>query len=604
MAFDVVVYGATPAGVAAAVSAAREGARTALFQEDRHIGGLASGGLSNTDFKSFEALSGVFREFMQRVRAYYVETHGDGSQQAIECVQGGYYEPRVARLVFERMLEESGVTVFLDAPLAGVSIRTDGPRKRIGRANLGGKPIEARVFIDATYEGDLLAAASVPYELGCEDKARYGESLAFDKPNRWVQTYNFRVCLTSDPENRIPIKKPERYDRERFAGILDLIDQGELGGLTQETDPGGYVLKFRPIPNRKADWNDNARTPISLSIPNVNHPWPEGSAEVRRGIFETYKDHSLGLFWFLANDPDVPQSWRSEMSEWGLPRDEYPDTGHWSPALYVREGRRMLGRYVFTQHDVAQAEGDVRTKLQPDSVAIGDYPLNCHGVWSPGPGEPRVGHLGQRVEPFQVPYGVMLPDGMDGFLAPVPMSASHVGYAALRMEPVWTALGQAAGVAAGMAVAGGSEPGDVNVGALQRRLHELGALTVYASDLGTETAIPRPGWDKTGGEFRAWLHTVPPQSKLFRATQWFGTKGFFHGLQGRDVEPEPGLVGRSTGQWGLRRPGHAIEADKPLDEILVARWDGLAKDLGMNPAGVFEAGMTRGEYLLGLWEKA
>src|SRR5690606_20878828 len=121
------------------------------------------------------------------------------------------------------------------------------------RAKLGAKPIEARVFIDATYEGDLLAAASIPYELGCEDQARYGESLAFDKPNRWVQTYNFRVCMTNDPANRIPIEKPERYDREEFAPILDLIAKGELGGLTQETDPGGYVLKFRPIPNRKAD---------------------------------------------------------------------------------------------------------------------------------------------------------------------------------------------------------------------------------------------------------------------------------------------------------------------------------------------------------------
>ncbi|MBI1357963.1 MAG: FAD-dependent oxidoreductase [Acidobacteria bacterium] len=602
---DLLVYGATPSGVAAAVNGAREGLSVLLVQPDGHIGGLASGGLSNTDFKSFEALGGTFREFMQGVEDHYKAAHGPDSQQVIDSVLGGYYEPGVARAVFEKMLAEAGVEVLLNhRVLQTQATAAQGPR-RIESADFA-KPdgglahLRARFFIDATYEGDLIAASGVPTRVGCEAKSEYGEPLAFDEANNYVQTYNFRVCLTEDPANRMPIEKPADYDRSRYAPILGYIAEGSLKSLSQLGDPRAYVLKVRRIPNAKADFNDNFHTPISLSIENVNHPWPTGGPQVRQEIFDHYKSYSLGLFWFLANDEELPADWREEMSRWGLPRDEYADSGHWTPALYVREGRRMVGRRVFTQNDVAQAPGDARAVLQPDSVAIGDYSLNCHGVWAPSPTEPQIGHFGVSIPPFQVPYGVMVPPEVENLLAPVPVSASHVGFSAIRMEPVWTALGQASGLGAAQALRQGLAAANVDVTALQLRLHELGAMTIYASDLAAERTIPRPAWDPAGGAFQARVQQPGEASDLFRAAQFLGTKGFFHGLTAADAPAEPESQGRSTGQWGLRRPRHQVEPDRPLDPALAARWRELARTaLGVEVDDLGSS--TRGEALVAIF---
>ena len=396
---DVVVYGATPGGIAAAVNAAREGATVALVQEDGHIGGLTAGGLSNPDFQSFEALGGTWREFMHRVERYYVRAHGAGSQQVIDSVRGAYSEPRVARRVFEEMLAgEKRITTYLHHRLASAkTVDAANGRKRLTAAtftNLKTQQslvVEATVFIDGTYEGDLLAAAGAKHRVGCESKAEYGESLAPAEANGHSMTYNFRVCLTTDRANFVPIPKPATYRREDFAPLIGLIKAGKIKGL-KAPGPRPAIFKVRPIPNQKADWNDEAASPISLSLENVNHPWPEGSPEVRERIFNVYKDHSLGLFWFLANDPEVPEAYRAEMSRWGLPKDEYVDTGHWSPALYVREGRRLVGEYVFTEKDTQPAPGSVRAPVQTDGVAIGDYIISSHGTSSPSFGV-TLGHI-------------------------------------------------------------------------------------------------------------------------------------------------------------------------------------------------------------------
>ncbi|MBK9165879.1 MAG: FAD-dependent oxidoreductase [Bryobacterales bacterium] len=487
--YDVVVYGATPGGVAAAVNAAREGVSTALLQEDHHIGGLASGGLSNSDFRSFESLGGTFLEFTQRVKQHYAAAHGPDSQQVVDSVEGGYYEPSVARKVFEEMLREAGVAVHVRHRLLAVSAEPSGERRRITQARFtdlaSGRPVEVsgRMFIDGTYEGDLLAQAGIAYHLGCESKAAYGESLAFDEENRYVQTYNFRVCMSRSPANRIPLEKPSNYDRKEYAPLIGYLRDGVVDALDQRTG-AKPVLKVRPMANDKADFNDVWQSPISLSVENVNHPWPEGSPEVRQRIFNYYKDYSVGLLWFLTHDPEVPADWRAEMAQWGLPKDEYPETGHWTPALYVREGRRMIGMRVFIEQDTQPEPGELRARLNPDAIAMADYSINCHGVWSAGPGQPSLGHLSKAIQPYQVPYGVLLSKDVDNFLAPVPMSASHVGFAALRMEPAWTAIGQAAGVAAAMSLKTGASLRALDVPTLQLRLHELGAKTVYVSDLG------------------------------------------------------------------------------------------------------------------------
>jgi hypothetical protein len=352
--FEVVVVGATPAGVAAACNAAREGVKVALIEETGHIGGLVSGGLSNTDFIDFESVGGTFLDFMRRVESHYADAYGPNSRQVQDCVLGGYYEPRVARKVFEDMLAEQKVDVLRLYRLEGVEVRKgrleaasfrnlkNGKRRRIG----------ATVFIDATYEGDLMAKAGVPYHLGCEARSRYGEPLAPEEENPWVQTFNFRVCLTRDPANSLGLPKPARYRREDFSVLAEQLRSGEVKSFANP-DPLP-VLKVRPIPNLKADFNDIHQA-FSLALENINHPWAEGDAGVRSAIFEQYKDHSLGLFYFLANDAAVPVDIRRQMSAWGLPRDEFADTEHWTPALYVREGRRMIGDYVFTQKDALPA---------------------------------------------------------------------------------------------------------------------------------------------------------------------------------------------------------------------------------------------------------
>jgi hypothetical protein len=612
--FDVVVYGATPAGVAAAVNAAREGASTILVQEDGHIGGLASGGLSNTDFRSFESLGGTFREFMQRVKRHYAETFGEDSQQVIDCVEGGYYEPKVARLVFEQMLDEANVSVLLHHRLKETEVTrtlevsgslTD-ERKRIVAArftnlkNDAARDIRARVFIDATYEGDLIAAAGVAYRVGCEAKEEYGESLAFDEANNYVQAYNFRVCLTRDPDNRHPLPKPDDYDRSHYAPLIEHIASGRVNALSQQTGDRP-VLKIRPMANEKADFNDVEASPISLAVRNVNHPWPDGSPKVRQSIYEFYRDYSLGLFWFLTYDPEVPDEWRREMRQWGLPKDEYPENDHWSPALYVREGRRMVGVYVFTEKDTQPESGQVRARLHPDSIAIGDYSHSSHGVFDPEPGAPPIGVIGKAVAPFQIPYGVLLPKELNGLLAPVPMSASHVGFSALRMEPTWTALGQAAGVAAATAVREDAELRDLDVTHLQLRLHELGAMTVYVSDLGTPTDVPRPAWDRPGTTFRAWLSSVPSASPYFQAAQFFGTKGFFHGLSGPEEIARREPRSPTTGQWRSRYANHFLAPDTPMDVDLARRWLEMAGDLKLQPnltaEQAVEQELTRGEFL-------
>ncbi len=593
--YEVVVVGATPAGVAAACNAAREGARVALVEESVLIGGLAAGGLSNSDFRDFESVGGTFLEFMQRVEAHYVKTHGPDSAQVKDCVLGGYYEPGVARRVFESMLAEQRVAVYRLHLL--IAAKLDG--RRLIAADFqdlrdGSKRrFTAGVFIDATYEGDLMARAGVPYHLGCEAGSTYGESLAPAEENRWVQTYNFRVCLTRDPANSLGLPTPEGYRAEDFAA---LARQFRTGYVRSFSNPGPRpVLKVRPIPNRKADFNDIPLA-FSLALKNVNHPWVEGNAEVRAGIYDRYKRHSLGLFHFLASDPSVPAAVRARMREWGLPKDEYQDSDHWTPALYVREGRRMTGAYVFTQKDAEPVAGGVRSSVQTDSIAIGHYSLNCHGVYSPAEGV-NVGAFGAPVAPYQVPYRVLLPPNVDGLLVPVAVSASHVGYSTLRMEPTWTALGQAAGIAAAWAARQRRDPKHTDVRALQRRLHELGAMTVYVPDLGPPRHVSRPSWDPPG-TFLVRRLEEPGKSALFRAAQYFGTHGYFHLLPrvaGAAGKPRP-----ATGQWLEARMDLAIEPNKVIDEALAEEW---RKRAGARAARQLRADgrLTRGEFLKRLY---
>lgn len=593
--FDVLVYGATPAGIAASISAAREGASVVLLEETSHIGGLTSGGMSNTDFRSFEAVQGWYREYMNRVVAYYSETYGAGSPQVKGAAHGAWAEPKVTRLLFERMLaEQKSLKLFTRHRLLKVhSAAAGNGRTRpvaadfLDLASNQQRSIQATQFIDATYEGDLLDLAGARYTLGREPRSQYGELLAgivyFSSDRKIlpgstgegdsrIQCYNFRVCMTDDPANRVPVPKPAGYSRDEFVPLLNVLKSGQVKTVNEG------LVRFRYVQNRKADVNDLMGSPFSLRLLEENDEWPKGSPETRARIFERFKTYTLGFFWFLQNDPEVPAHIRNELAPWGLPRDEFTDTGHFPPVLYVREARRLVGDWVFTEKDTQPAPGSVRAPVHPDSVAVGDYTLDSHGVAKPDGYHLDMpeGKFAFPVVPYQIPYRVLLPSNVENLLVPVCMSASHVGFNALRMEPQWAALGQAAGIAAGMAVREGTAPRELRVPDLQRRLWSLKAITVYTAD-------------------------VMPESPEFEAVQYWGTRGLFADLVDRKQSPYQTPESLKMGQWAKAWPYHAVDLDKPMDAALAARWLNRA---GLKPGLAFERARTRGEFLRLMLEKA
>lgn len=561
---DVLVYGGTPGGIAAAIAASRDGARVMLVEPTRHVGGLVTSGLSHTDFRTYEGLNGLFLDFARRVEAHYRQADGAQSEQVRACRRGTQAEPHVNERVFEQMLaEQPSLTVCKGLGLASVQLggTTDTRRSitRVGFTSADGRTREefaARVFIDATYEGDLMARAGVAYRVGREGRGEYQETLAPEQVDSQLQAYNFRLIMTRDPALRVAVEQPEGYRREDFAAILPLLGgeggDGRIGAIFGY--PTGCVFKAQlpALPNGKYDINDVSGGAVRLSLPGENRDWPEGDAAARARVFAAHLRSSVGLLWFLQNDPEVPAKLRDEARAWGWCNDEFTDNGHLPRQLYVREARRMVGARVFTERDTDAAPGDARSVFQSDGIAMGDYGPNCHGTAHEGPrfGGRHTGEFYKRVAPYQVPYGVLVPRERDNLLVPVACSASHVGFCALRLEPIWMALGQAAGVAARVAL-GGQGQGPIAVDAVpvprvQHLLHAEGAATIYVAD-------------------------VPPGAPQFAAVQWLGARGGLHGLA--PAGTVPGQRGQNIeGQYYAAFPGHAFEPDRPVDDALLRRW--------------------------------
>lgn len=584
--FDVLVYDSTPSGVAASVAAAREGASVLLVQPDGHLGGLTSSGLSHTDFISFESLGGLWLDFMNRVEAHYRETYGEDSPQHRGCVRGGLYEPKVAEMVFREMLaEQDSIELRPHRRIvkALVAESEDGsPRVEeavfVDDRDGSSETVRARIFIDASYEGDFLAAAKVPTRLGCEGREQYGESLAPPEPNDHVMAVNFRLMLTRDPALRIPMPAPERPRPEKFEGLVEAVRAGEIEprSVTGEGWRIDDVVRARPVPNEKADINDRKGSSVSHKLVEELDGWCEADPEGRAELYELLRQHTLELFHFLRTDPRLPDWMREDAAEWGLPRDEFVENGHWPPEPYIREGRRMIGGRVLIQEDFELEPGSVRSRLHPDAIAIGDYNINSHGThW----GEDGVleGNTSHGVRPWQVPIGAILPDRHANVLASVPVSASHIAYCAIRMEPTWTAIGEAAGIVAAMASARGEAVQRIPVPEVQERLHSHGAKTIYVSD-------------------------IEPGSPYFRAAQYFGLRGLFHDIH----EPEectewwPRELISPLGQWREAMPYHDLQPDTKRTPELTAQWLSVS---GID-AEVPESVVTRGDLLLWMAEES
>ena len=570
---DVLIYGATPAGIAAALAAAEGDRSVYLVEPTARIGGLTTHGLSHSDFHSFEAQSGPFLQFSQRVLRHYQDTYGEDSEQVRDSWRGTHGEPSVNLMVFEKMLaEKPTIRVLKEHRL--ISVATENYSITASRFFLPGKTtttIEARLFIDASYEGDLLAAADVPYRVGREARSEYGESLAPETADDALQGYNFRLCMTQVAANRVPIPVPENYDREQYADLVPLVEAGKFRSAFGY--PGRpFVLKAHlPIlPNGKHDINDVSKGLVRLSLPGNNREYPDGDLATRRRIEQDHLDWQFGLIHFIQTDPALPEAFRNAAATWGLCRDEFADTDHVPPRIYVREARRMVGLHVYTEADTEYASNDARARLHPDSIAIGEYSHNCHGTGHEGPriGGKHTGEFYKGVAPYQIPYGVIVPQRTRNLVVPVACSASHVGFCALRLEPIWMSLGETAGLAAAAALRENVSVQKVDVAALQRKIWSRGGATIHLSD-------------------------VPPDHPDFTAVQWWGSMGGWHGIE--PAPRKPGTRGKHiTSQYFESFPGHAARLEQSLNKDLRNRWTALANRHGLP---VPEAVGTRGDWI-------
>ncbi|MBI3948239.1 MAG: FAD-dependent oxidoreductase [Armatimonadetes bacterium] len=466
--YDVLVVGATPGGIAAALAAARTGARVALTEHSPWIGGMMAGGLSNTDFKYKETHGGTFREFTSQVLDFYKSVYGPESRQAQVSIGGYKFEPRVARAVLRRMLAaEPNISLFL--PLRATGVKKEG--RRVAAVTFadpvggGTRTLTARFTIDATYEGDVAALAGAEYRIGRESRDDYDEQHAGElfwnmdekdlkkrivwekssgKGDRRVQAYNYRLCLTSRPDNLVLIPEPEGYDRSHY---LKIIADARSGYANWKRVMGYQGL----LPNDKWDVNNSASYWPSTDFIGANYDYPEADWQRREAITRAHRSYIQGLLYFLQNDPELPEEFRAEARRWGLARDEFVDNENWPTQIYVRESRRFVGEYWFTENDTRPRAGEGRSPLQKEGVAVGDYSLDSHATQPPKPDAPHLVEgffYGGHTEPYQVPFGVMVPKGVEGLLVPVAVSATHIGLSTVRMEPTWMALGQAAGTAA------------------------------------------------------------------------------------------------------------------------------------------------------------
>ncbi|MBR4994681.1 MAG: FAD-dependent oxidoreductase [Alistipes sp.] len=538
--YDVCVYGGTSAGVIAAYAVAKQGKKVLLVEPAYRLGGMSSGGLGQTDIGNKQVVKGLALDFYRRVGAHY------------NRLESWIFEPSVAENIFKEYITRGNVEVLYGhritklrkqgTTISSIAVESveDGSRKTIG----------AKVFIDCSYDGDLMARSGVSYIVGREDNKVYGEDhngvqmqhlhqfidnidpyVVKGDPNsgllwgisdaemaptgsgdKMVQAYNYRICLTKDKANMLPIEKPANYDASRYELLLRIIEASKNYNLS------AYFI-ISPMPNNKTDINN--RGAFSTDMIGMNHDYPEASYERRAEIIQAHKEYTLGLLWFMGNDERVPQQLRDQMLSWGLPKDEYTEYGHWTPQLYIREARRMVGEYVATQ-----ANCDNIAKVD-DGVGMAAYTMdshNCQRIVIVKDGKAMVKNEG-NVEiygglPYDVSYRCLTPkrEECDNLLVPVCLSASHIAYGSIRMEPVFMLLAQSAAKAACLAIDGGVKVQEVDVAEIQRMYDEDPLLDGTPADIVIDDAdIEAPAaWrsiNKNNGYGRSYLVLDPTKEK-------------------------------------------------------------------------------------------
>ncbi|MCC6290151.1 MAG: FAD-dependent oxidoreductase [Chitinophagaceae bacterium] len=492
IAVDICVYGGTSSGVIAAYTAKKMGKTVVLIEPGKRLGGLTSGGLGYTDIGNKFAISGLALDYYRRIGNYYGK------------FEQWIFEPHIAENLFKQYIQSGAVNVLYTNRLKSVS--KDGTAIKTITVENSDKPnsntdytITAKVFIDCSYEGDLMAKSGVSYTVGRESNNTYGELYngvqlrdkhqfrdsidpykvkgdpksgllwgisseevaAQGSGDKKVQTYNFRICLTSDPANQIPITRPDDYDAARYELLIRVLEK-------EPNRPFDLIMKPDLMPNQKTDINNNG--PFSTDMIGMNHDYPEGGYEKRKEIQKAHESYTKGLLYFIGHDPRMPKHLRDEMLKWGYPKDEYTDNNNWTPQMYIRECRRMIGDYVMTQ---ANCEGK---EIVTDGVGMAAYTMDSHNcqriviekdgvMMVKNEGDVQVGGF----PPYPVAYRSLTPKAAEctNLLVPVCLSASHIAYGSIRMEPVFMVMGQAAATAATLAIDKQKSVQDINIPQLQ-----------------------------------------------------------------------------------------------------------------------------------------
>ena len=531
--FDIVIYGGTSSGIAAAIQSSRMGKSVAILEPTNRIGGLTTGGLGQTDIGNKIAIGGISREFYENIKVYYDDPTNWKWQKRAEYLDGGQtrtekdensmwtFEPSAALKVYKTMIAREQITLIYNERLN----RKNGVKKKNGKIVTiemeSGKVFQGEIFIDATYEGDLMAAAGVSYTIGRESNAQYGETLngvqanikntsllgtvsrngfnhnflpgvdpyvekgnpksgllpnIVEKPglegegDKKIQAYCFRMCLTDHPENRIPFSKPEGFNELDYE-LLIRNYEARKGPIREMYSYGNSLLPWinSNMPNRKTDTNN--KFGFSTDFIGRNYNYPEGSYAEREKIIEEHRNYQMGLMWTLANHPRIPKEVRDEASRWGTTKDEFEREDGWQQQLYIREARRMVSDYVMTQYN---CEG---LYIPNDPVGMGAYGMDSHNIQRYVDANGFVQNEG-NVEchvkaPFPISYKSIVPKEKEctNLLVSVCISASHIAFGSIRMEPVFMVLGQSAATAASMAI-------DENIAVQEINIEKLKSILV------------------------------------------------------------------------------------------------------------------------------
>ena len=522
---DIIIYGGTSAAVAAAVQVAEMGQSVIVVSPDKHLGGMSSSGLGFTDTGNKEVIGGLARQFYQLIYDHYDKPDAWNWQKRSEYGNRGQgnpaidgekrtqwiFEPHVAEEAFEKMISGAHVNVLRDEWLD----RENGVLKKDGKivsiTTLSGKRFKGKVFIDASYEGDLMASAGIHYMVGREANSVYnekwngvqkgvhhhghyfkdnidpykipGDSASGLLPRIYsgdpgengsgdtkIQAYCYRLCLTQLPENRVSFTKPEGYDSSQYELLVRLSD----------TRWNEFFGKYDPIPNSKTDVNNHG--PFSFDNIGMNWDYPDATYERRREIIADHILYQKGLLYFMATDKRLPADVRNKMNTWGFAKDEFADNNNWPYNIYVREARRMIGEYVMTENDI-MGNRDI-----PQPIGMGSYTMDSHNVQryvTPDGFVQNEGDIGVSPgKPYQIDLDAILPlkEDCQNLIVPVCVSASHIAFGSIRMEPVFMILGQSAATLASLAVKNGVSIYDIQYGDLKEKLVEDGQVLEFMNE--------------------------------------------------------------------------------------------------------------------------